>query len=99
MIFGINEGFSKRKRVIFALREICEEKRCDFLINGGFAKRKRDFFLNGGFSKRKRVIFAYMVDLRRVNVFFLLNCWFLYISTVFFTLIGSFLRELRMFSI
>ena len=51
MIFGLNGGFLKRKRVIFGL-------------NGGFVKRKRDFCLHVVFAKRKRVIFAYMGDLQ-----------------------------------
>ena len=46
MIFGLNGGFAKRKRVIFRL-------------SGGFLKKKTpDFHLNEGFVKKKRVIVA-----------------------------------------
>ena len=82
MIFGLNGGFAKRKRMIYALmrdlrREnagfslkwgICKEKTRDFRVKCGIGLEKtRDFRINGGFEKRKRVIFAYMGDLRREN--------------------------------
>ena len=73
MIFGLNGGVAKRKRMIFAsmrdLRRenagfshkcgICKEKTHDFRVKWGICEEKtRDFCLNGGFAKRKRVIFA-----------------------------------------
>ena len=71
MIFWLNGGFAKRKRVIFAYMGIWEEKMRVFRLNGGFAKTRdfrvkwkipeekmRDFCLNGGFVKRKRVFFT-----------------------------------------
>ena len=71
MIFGLNGGFAKRKRVIFrVIRGICEEKIRGFCLNGGFAKRKRDYCFNVVFAKRKRVIFAYMGDLQIENARF-----------------------------
>ena len=68
MIFKLNGGFVKRKRVIFVKCWILEEKTRDFRLNGGFEKRKRVIFrLNGRFLKRKRVIFALVEDLQREN--------------------------------
>ena len=72
MIFWLNGGFAKRKRVIFAyMLDSRRENSWFFVLIGGFAKRKRvifrfnvgfektrDFRLNGGFAKRIRVIFA-----------------------------------------
>ncbi|SGA24324.1 Uncharacterised protein [Chlamydia abortus] len=49
MIFGLNGGFSKRKCLVFWLKQ----KTRDFRLNVGFEKT-RDFRLNVGFSKRKR---------------------------------------------
>ena len=42
MIFRINGGFSKRKRMVFGSKwVVCEKKTRDFRLNEGFAKRKR----------------------------------------------------------
>ena len=61
--FRLNGGFAKRKRVIFGLNGISEEKTRDFRLKWGICEEKTcDFRLNGGFAKRKRVIFASMVD-------------------------------------
>ena len=67
-------GDLRREKALFSVKwAILEEKRCDFLLNGGFPKMKthdfrvkwgilekktRDFRLNGGFAKRKCVIFG-----------------------------------------
>ena len=63
--FCLNEGFAKRKRVIFGLNGrfslkggIIEEKMGDFCLNGAFSSGKRVIFeLNLGFLKGKWVIF------------------------------------------
>ena len=61
-IFGLNVGFSKGKRVIFASMGDLR-KHMIFGLNGGFSKRKclvfwlqqktRDFRLNVGFEKTR----------------------------------------------
>ena len=59
MIFGLNQGFSKRKCIIFVSVGDLEEKTRELWLKWGICEEKtRDFRLNGGFSKRKRVIFA-----------------------------------------
>ena len=52
MFFRLNGGFANRKRDFQVKRGICEEKTCDFRLNGGFAET-RDFRLNGGFEKTR----------------------------------------------
>ena len=72
-IFGLNVGFSKGKRVIFAsMGDLRRENACFLLKWGIFEEKMRDFRvtwriceektsvfrLNWGFAKRKHVIFA-----------------------------------------
>ena len=62
---------SRRENVISHKCVFCEEKTCDFCLNGGFEKTRdfqvkcwfleektHDFRLNGEFEKRKFVIFT-----------------------------------------
>jgi len=58
MIFGLNGGFSKRKRVIFRLSGgFLKKKTPDFHLNEGFVKKKRVIFADGKFPNSRRVIF------------------------------------------
>ena len=51
-------GDLRRENACFSLKwGTCEEKTCDFRLNGGFEKAC-DFRLNVGFSKRKLVVFC-----------------------------------------
>ena len=73
MIFGLNGGFAKRKRVILLKWGICVEETRDFRVKWGICEEEtrdfrvkwrileektRDIRFNGGFAKRKLVIFA-----------------------------------------
>ena len=56
MIFKLNGGFAKRKRVIFAKIDDSQRENARFSLKWGFCEGKTcDFRLNVGFLKRKRV--------------------------------------------
>ena len=58
MIFGLNGGFPKRKRVIFAQMVYLRKENASFSLKWGFSEGKTcDFHLDVGFLKRKLVFF------------------------------------------
>ena len=59
MIFKLNGGFVKRKRVIFAQMVYLRRENASFSLKWGFSEWKMcDFHLDVGFLKRKLVVFC-----------------------------------------
>ena len=59
MIFELNGGFAKRKRLLFTQIDDSQRENARFSLKWGFDEGKTcDFRLNVGFLKRKLVVFC-----------------------------------------